>query len=89
MKPAARREVSEKARRMQLARSRPRGVWASVGMIGAVGWMLALPTVAGAFGGHLLDMRSGGGVTYALAGLLLGLCAGVYAVWKFVIGARQ
>ncbi len=85
MKPGDRKEVSEKARRMRRARSRPRGAWSGLGMVGAVGWMLALPTVAGAFAGHLLDMRADSGVTYALAGMLLGICVGGYAVWRFVI----
>ena len=85
MKSAARKDVSEKARRMQDARSRPRGAWSSLGMVGAVGWMLALSTVAGAFAGHLLDMQANSGVTYGLAGMLLGICLGSYAVWRFVI----
>lgn len=85
MKPSARDEVSAKARRMQRARGQPRGAWSGLGMVGAVGWMLALPTVAGAFGGHLVDMRLGSGVTYALAGMLTGMCVGGYAVWRFVI----
>lgn len=85
MKPAARKEVSEKASRMERARVQPHGAWAGLGMVGAVGWMLALPTVAGAFAGHLLDMRANSGVTYALAGLLLGICVGSYGVWRFVI----
>ena len=89
MKPSTRHEVSDKARRMQRGRSRPRGAWSSLGMVGAVGWMLALPAVAGAFAGHLLDMRLQSGVTCALAGMLLGICVGGYAVWRFVIGAGR
>ncbi|MCA9688542.1 MAG: AtpZ/AtpI family protein [Myxococcales bacterium] len=85
MKPEMRRRVSRRAQRMDAERKRAGGFWRGLGFVGAIGWMLILPMAAGGFAGHTADMHVGSGVTFALAGLLLGLCIGAYTVWRFVV----
>lgn len=66
-----------------------RSLWRTVAHVGALGWLLALPTVAGAYLGHQLDRRLEAGVTWALCGLGLGLCAGGYLIWRAVAREEQ
>lgn len=89
MKPETRQKVTRRAQRMDAGRKRARGFWSGLGLVGAVGWMLVLPMVAGGFAGHVADLHTGSGVTFALAGLLLGLCIGAYTVWRYVIRSTR
>ncbi|MGE0710658.1 MAG: AtpZ/AtpI family protein [Planctomycetota bacterium] len=69
--------------REQRARHESEGsFWRTLGQVGALGWLIALPTALGAFLGHLLDKRMGTGVTWALGLLALGLGAGLYSLWR-------
>ena len=55
-------------------------------MVGAVGWIVVLPTLAGAALGHALDARQSAGVGTGatLALLLAGLLVGCVAAWRHV-----
>ena len=56
--------------------------WKGMSMIGAIGWMVGLPTVGGAFLGWYIEqqfhVRYGLGITLMLAGL----AGGCYSVWR-------
>lgn len=57
-----------------------------IGMVGAVGWMIALPTVAGALLGHWLDHRGvGGPASWTLTLLLAGLALGCLGGWQWLL----
>ncbi|MCA8924516.1 MAG: AtpZ/AtpI family protein [Planctomycetes bacterium] len=56
-------------------------VWRTVGRVGALGWLIAIPTVLGIWVGHALDRAWGTGVTWALALLLCGVGVGVSFLW--------
>lgn len=45
-----------------------------------IGWDLAFPIFGGVLLGHYLDRRSGGGHTFTIGLLVLGLVVGVYNV---------
>jgi ATP synthase protein I len=86
-RPASRleAEVRRKAARRLRARQAPRqGVWFGMGMLGMVGWSVALPTVLGALLGLWLDRGRPGGVSWTLNLLILGLLAGVWLAWTWV-----
>ncbi len=86
MWPGLRRKVFREADRMERARARGRrGFWAGLATVGAIGWMIALPTVGGAALGRLLDQRLGTRLTFTLALLLLGLATGSYTVWRLFV----
>ncbi|MCA9690686.1 MAG: AtpZ/AtpI family protein [Myxococcales bacterium] len=81
----------------QLARSRrldrrarrsKRGTWGQVARAGALGWVVILPALAGAYGGLWLDRRLGGGVTWTLGLMFSGLAAGVYSLVR-LLGEEQ
>jgi hypothetical protein len=65
---------------MAKAKTRPKGATAAVnlGLNFAVGMALL------SYLGHKLDEKLGGGTTWTLCGLFLGLTYGGYEVWKLV-----
>lgn len=69
-------------RRAQARQESASRVWARVAVIGTLGWSVSLPPVGGALLGHWIDRKLGGGVVFALLGLLLGAVAGAYALWR-------
>lgn len=91
--PAARdldRRITTFARRR--ARARARGgpsLWAQASWVGTVGWLVAVPIVVGALLGRLLDRRFDSGITWAMAGLSLGVLVGGYALWRLGVQARE
>jgi ATP synthase protein I len=60
--------------------------WEGLAMVGAVGWMIALPSVAGALVGRWLDSWMGTGLFCTLCLLLLGLLGGCISAWRHVRG---
>ncbi len=84
-KRAVASEVDRKAQRKLRARRRAdRGVWFGLGMYGLVGWSVAVPTVAGAALGLWLDARDGGGVSWTLTLMVVGLALGCLNAWYWV-----
>ncbi len=76
---AARHEVE---RRRRLERSRRMNVWLYLSWLGSLGWLVVLPTVAGALAGRWLDRLFGSGITLAAAGTLLGAAFGLHLLWR-------
>jgi len=58
-----------------------RTFWRSVGLLGMVGWPIALASVAGVFLGRLLDSRWQTGPQFTLLFLLIGVGVGCYVAW--------
>lgn len=77
--------VTLKANRKISARKRQgTGLWFGIGMMGLVGWSVALPTVIGASIGLWLDKRSSSEHSWTLALLVAGLCLGCFNAWRWV-----
>ena len=51
-------------------------------MIGALGWLVVLPTLGGVFLGRWLDGKLGTGITLTAALLLVGLVLGCALAWQ-------
>jgi ATP synthase protein I len=73
------RRQAERARRQ-----RPLSFWEGLGLVGAVGWMVCLPAVGGAFVGRWLDGHYGTGIFWTLSLLLLGIVLGAASAWRHV-----
>jgi ATP synthase protein I len=82
--PDFRQQVSEKARRLRRSRSKGRSFWAGVGLVGSVGWIIVLPTVAGALAGRKLDAWLDTELAFTLGLMLLGLASGGYTLWRIM-----
>lgn len=72
----------DKARRERARREPVGNLWRQVARVGTLGWMIVAPIVLGAVVGHLIDVRMGTGVTWALALIMLGVATGGYSLWR-------
>ncbi len=77
---AVRRDGARLARREQGNRS----FWRSLGVLGMIGWPIALGSVGGAFMGRFLDTRFDSGIRYTLMLMTAGIMLGCFTAWKTV-----
>jgi ATP synthase protein I len=78
IRAALKRDASRHARREIGHRS----FWRSLGVLGMVGWPIALSSVGGALLGHYLDSRWKTGVQFTLLLLMIGTGIGSLVAWK-------
>jgi ATP synthase protein I len=79
------RQVGEKEVRKLKAQGRvTRTVWSGLGMMGLVGWSVAVPTLLGAALGIWLDKRYPGIHSWTLTLLIIGLVIGCLNAWHWV-----
>jgi ATP synthase protein I len=72
------------ARKIKAQRNSGRGVWFGLGMMGLIGWSVAIPTLLGAALGLWLDRRSAGRHSWTLALMMAGLVLGCANAWLWV-----
>lgn len=78
-------QVDKKAaRKLRAQRHVSRTVWSGLGMMGLVGWSVAVPTLLGAALGVWLDKRYPGSHSWALMMLAIGLGLGCFNAWHWV-----
>jgi ATP synthase protein I len=77
-------QVGVKAARKLKARNSTQGVWFGLGMMGLIGWSVALPTLLGAALGIWLDKHHSGRHSWTLALLVAGLMIGCLNAWHWV-----
>jgi len=78
-------EVGAKAaRKLEARRNSAQGVWFGLGMMGLVGWSVAIPTLLGAALGLWLDKQHAGKHSWTLALLAAGLVIGCLNAWHWV-----
>lgn len=78
---AVRRDGQRLARREQGHRS----FWRSLGVIGMVGWPIALGSVGGTLLGRYLDTRLDTGIRFTLMLMTVGVLIGCFAAWRTVV----
>ncbi|MFP3914077.1 MAG: AtpZ/AtpI family protein [Actinomycetota bacterium] len=79
-----RRIVGDKAARRIRARRRSEGVWFWLGMLGLIGWSVAIPTVLGVAFGLWLDRVAPASFSWVLSMLVMGLALGLLNAWFWV-----
>lgn len=52
--------------------------------VGVLGWLVVVPALLGAWLGHLIDAKLGGGVFWTAPLLLVGLAIGCWSGWKWM-----
>lgn len=72
------------ARKINAQRHVTKTVWSGLGMMGLIGWSVAIPTVLGAALGLWLDKTYPDGHSWTLALLVVGLCLGCFNAWRWV-----
>ncbi len=84
-KPPLSQDIGAKAaRKLRARRHKERTVWFGLGMMGVIGWSVAIPTLLGAVLGLWLDQRFPGGRSWTLALLVAGLTIGCLNAWYWV-----
>ena len=73
---------AHRTRRARAEGDETRSFFRSLGMIGGLGWMIVLPTLAGLALGQWVDQRLGSGITATGALLAVGLGIGCRLAWK-------
>ena len=74
---------AQEARKLK-ARRNPAQVWFGLGMMGLIGWSVAVPTLLGAALGLWLDKWHPGTHSWTLALLVAGLVVGCLNAWHWV-----
>lgn len=80
-------ELARKARRKLRARSEgDRGIWFGLGMMGLVGWSVAIPTVLGIALGVWLDARTDAArdISWTITCLVVGVFLGCLNAWFWI-----
>ena len=77
------------ARKLKARRNATQGVWFGLGMMGLVGWSVAVPTLLGAALGLWLDKHHPGQHAWTLALLVAGLAIGCFNAWHWVVKEDQ
>jgi len=79
------RAVASRVRRKLLARGdRSAGVWFGLGMMGLIGWSIAVPTLLGAVIGVWLDEHYPAPHSWTLTLLVAGLLLGCLNAWRWI-----
>ncbi len=76
-------------RKLKARRDASSGVWVGLGMMGLIGWSVAVPTLLGAALGLWLDGRYRGSHSWTLALLVAGLTVGCLNAWHWVAKEDQ
>ncbi len=78
-------QIAAKAgRKLKAQANTTPGVWFGLGMMGMVGWSVAVPTLLGAALGIWLDEHYPGPHPWTLALLVAGLAIGCWIAWFWV-----
>ena len=72
------------ARKLKTQRHVTQTVWSGLGMMGLVGWSVAVPTLLGAALGIWLDKNYPGSHSWTLMLLAIGLGLGCFNAWHWV-----
>lgn len=80
---------SQEQRALRAQQQRDRTLWTGVQSFGAVGWAVAVPTLAGVALGRWLDRRAPSDFSWTLALLLAGLTVGCLMAWSWIQSERK
>ena len=90
IEPPLAREVGIKAeRKLRAQRSVDRTIWLGFGMMGVIGWSVAVPTLIGAAIGLWLDKHYPSTYSWTLTMLIVGLFIGCLNAWYWVDKERR
>jgi ATP synthase protein I len=80
---------SKEARKIQARQNKAKGVWFGLGMMGMIGWSVAIPTLIGVAIGIWLDINNAGHISWTITFLFIGLVVGCANAWYWVERERK
>lgn len=78
------RKIAEKEKRKLRSLHEKNGVWFGLGMMGMIGWSVAVPSLLGAALGVWLDKKYPESFSWTLTFLIAGLITGSVIAWYWV-----
>ena len=69
-------------RRERWKREGERSLWQNLSMVGALGWLIVVPTLLGVLVGRWLDSHFETGIFFTGALIFLGIAFGCYLAWQ-------
>lgn len=87
--PLARQVGTKAERKLRAQRHVDRTVWLGLGMMGLIGWSVAVPTLVGAALGLWLDKHYPASFSWTLTMLIIGLFIGCLNAWHWVTKERR
>lgn len=82
--PMIRETRLRRDRRDKWLREGDMSVGRRLAQIGVLGWIIVTPTLAGLFCGRWLDTHFASGIFWTAPCMVLGLCLGGWAAWKWM-----
>jgi ATP synthase protein I len=76
-----RQVASREARMLRKREGKDRGIWFSLGMLGVVGWSIAVPMLIGIAAGVWIDRKWPSRFSWTLMLLFVGLGMGCVSAW--------
>jgi ATP synthase protein I len=76
--------AAKEARKIKARRGRAKGIWFGLGMMGVIGWSVAVPVLVGVLLGVWIDVNYQGPVSWTLTLLFVGLAVGCVNAWYWV-----
>ena len=75
--------VKRSERRARIAQSqKERTIGQNIALIGSLGWLIVMPTVAGVFFGRWLDGQAAGGIFWTGSSIFAGVSLGAWLAWR-------
>jgi ATP synthase protein I len=71
-----------------MKKQEPPSAWASLALVGQLGFTIAIPIALLAIGGYFLDGVTHTRPLFLLLGLLLGLISGIYGAYRLLKNAN-
>jgi ATP synthase protein I len=87
--PLARQIETKAKRKLRAQRHVDRTIWLGLGMMGLIGWSVAVPTLIGAAIGLWLDEHYPASFSWTLTMLIIGLFIGCLNAWHWVAKERK
>jgi ATP synthase protein I len=78
-------QIEKSAGKLLKAKGETGSFWHLASTIGMGGWLFVLPVVGGAYLGRYLDRSHAKGISWTMTFIILGIAAGIFNVWKFLI----
>lgn len=76
--------AAKEARKIKARRGKSRGIWFGLGMMGVIGWSVAVPALMGVLVGVWIDINYPGPISWALTFLFVGLAVGCVNAWYWI-----
>ncbi len=75
---------TKEIRKVKARRKKDQGIWFGLGMIGTIGWSIAIPTLIGVALGIWIDKRWPSRISWTLTFLFVGLVLGCFNAYYWV-----